>query len=143
MSLELVHLCTLRSVPDPPVDLGVTTAGQRYMVNIREARWEGERLKASLKLGLPAGDWMVISPEGIAHIDIRETLETDDGALIYVRYQGRRDIARVRAGLEAPVYITPLFETSDPRYTWLNSIQAVGKGTAVDNALVYEIYELR
>lgn len=143
MPLELVPLCTMRSVPEPPVDLGFTTAGQRYMVTIKEARWEGERLQASLKPGLPAGDWMVISPDGIAHIDIRETLETDDGALIYVRYQGRRHIGNLREGIPAPVYITPLFETSDPRYSWLNAIQAVGKGAPVDRSLVYEIYELR
>lgn len=143
MPLELIPLCTITSTPEPPVDLGVTPAGQRYLVTIRESRWEGERLRAGLKPGLPAGDWMIIDANGTALIDIRETLETDDGALIHVQYQGRRDLARARAGLDAPVYITPLFETSDPRYTWLNLIQAVGKGTVVDRSLVYEVYELR
>ena len=38
----------------------------------------------------------------------------------------------------------PLFETGDERYTWLNSIQAVGIGTVNDDQteVSYEVYAL-
>ena len=41
------------------------------------------------------------------------------------------------------MYVSPLFETGDPRYAWLNTIQAVGKGEFVGSNLHYEWYEVR
>ena len=40
---------------------------------------------------------------------------------------------------------TPVFETGDPRYSWINEVQAVGKGvlSADKTRLDYEICELR
>lgn len=141
--IELVPLCTARVKPGPGVDLGVTPAGRRIMVPLLEAEWQGERFRASLKPGTMAGDWLVISSEGTGSIDIRLTLETDDGALIHVEYHGRRNIAAVEAGVDAPVYIAPRFETSDPRYAWLNLVQAVGKGQLDGEYRIYDIYEIR
>ena len=86
---------------------------------------------------------MIVGPDGTALLDIRLTLETDDGALIYVEYQGRRDFSRVYQGFDAPVYIAPRFETSDERYSWLNKIQAIGKGVVDGGSRIYEIYEVR
>jgi len=144
MALDLVPLCRVTVRPAEAVDLGLTPAGQRYMVTLGESRWEGERLRARLKAEVAAADWLVVAPDGTGQIDIRLTLETDDGALIYVHYQGRRDFTAVDAGIDAPVYIAPLFETGDPRYGWLNKVQAVGKGTMADeDTRVYEVYELR
>jgi hypothetical protein len=37
----------------------------------------------------------------------------------------------------------PLFETGDERYAWLNSIQAVGIGTAGAEGVDYDIYALQ
>ena len=49
MSLELIPLCTATITPILVADLGVAPAGRRLMVTIREAVWEGERLKAHSK----------------------------------------------------------------------------------------------
>lgn len=143
MSLDLIPLCTATVTPVVAADLGVVPSGRRLMVTIHDAVWEGERLNAHLKEGTIAGDWMIIGADGSALIDIRLTLETDDGALIYVEYQGRRDFAQAIQGIDSPVYIAPRFETSDERYSWLNKIQAVGKGIVVGASRVYEIYEVR
>ena len=113
------------------------------MVTLLESRWEGERFKASLKPGVAAADWMIVTPDNTGLIDIRLTLETDDGALVYVEYGGRRDFAQVFLGVDAPVYIAPRFETSDARYSWLNKVQAVGKGVVVGDVRVYDVYEVR
>ncbi|MFI4972541.1 MAG: hypothetical protein ACHP7H_07670 [Hyphomicrobiales bacterium] len=39
----------------------------------------------------------------------------------------------------------PLYDTADPRYAWLNKIQAVAKGVVTPDLrrLDYEIFELR
>ena len=40
---------------------------------------------------------------------------------------------------------SPVFETGDPRYSWINEVQAVGKGvlSADKTRLGYEIYDRR
>jgi hypothetical protein len=60
-----------------------------------------------------------------------------------MHYTGRLDASR---GLQLPItiYVTPRFETSDERYTWLNPLQAIGKGIVnEDLVLDYEWYEVR
>ena len=74
-------------------------------------------------------------------LDVRVTIETDDGAVVFAQYNGRMDIS---AGLGAkPVYVAPRFETGDPRYAWVNLVQAVGKGQFNGLMLHYEWYEVR
>lgn len=143
MSLELIPLCNATVSSVIAADLGVTPTGRRLMVTIREAVWKGDRLNARLKEGTIAGDWMVIGQDGTTLTDIRLTLETDDGALIYVEYKGLRNLALALEGIDTPVYIAPRFETSDQRYSWLNKIQAIGKGVANGESRIYEIYEVR
>ena len=45
---------------------------------------------------------------------------------VFVQYNGRFDLSDPAA--PGPVYTTPRFETGDPRYAWLNKVQAVMKG---------------
>jgi hypothetical protein len=91
-------------------------------------------------MGVAAADWELIAADGIGALDVRFTLETDDGAVIYVTYLGRIDES---LGGAAPIYAAPLFETGDERYAWLNEIVAIAKGTLDGDTLTYEIYEVR
>lgn len=78
-------------------------------------------------------------------IDARLTLRTDDDALIYMTYGGRLNLSNPTAGMFA--YVAPVFETGDPRYAWLNAVQAVGKGELLLSAdggrLDYQFCEIR
>ena len=78
-------------------------------------------------------------------IDARLLLRTDDDALIYVSYGGRLDVSNPAAGMVA--YVAPVFETSDERYSWLNGVQAVGKGvfgkSGSVTTITYELFEVR
>jgi hypothetical protein len=140
MTLELVPLCVVREKPTDVVELGRSLAGsRRVMVRIEEVAWEGPRLKAQLCPGTVAADWKMVGGDGAEKINVHITLKTHDGALIQVRIAGRHD-TRVQ---RSPIYITPVFETTDPRYAWLNAVQAVGKGMTEGGVNVYEIFELR
>jgi Protein of unknown function (DUF3237) len=87
--------------------------------------------------GNAAADWLRISPDGFGIVDVRVTFETDDGAVIFAHYNGRLHFATMT------VHVAPQFHTGDERYAWINSIQAVAKGTFSDErTLVYEMYEL-
>ena len=72
-------------------------------------------------------------------LDVRATLKTDDGAIIYTEYRGR-----VRFGADGlnQVFTSPRFETGDARYAWLNGIQCIGKGISNQHErwLRYRLY---
>lgn len=133
MSLELIPLCTLTVSLAPTLNVSPTLV----IGEVTAARAEGERLNASLK-GAAAADWLQVSPDGYGTLDVKVTLETDDGALIHATYSGRLQFDTLT------VYAAPLFHTGDDRYAWLNRIQAVSKGAfQPDGTLIYEIFELR
>ena len=132
-------------------ELGETPAGRRRIIPISGGRFEGERIAGRV---LPGGaDWQVIRPDGVADLDARYTLETADGALIYVRNKGYRHgpaavLDRLRAGEEvdpALYYMrtTPWFETGDSRYAWLNRIVCVATGARRAAAVELEVFEVK
>ena len=140
MSLELVPLGTANIGLAPPIMMPGGPNGTRAIVEITSAEYMGDRFQAKLT-GAAAADWLVVGPTGIGLMDVRLTVETHDGALVYMSYGGRVDIS---AGVDgATVYSTPRFETGDERYLWLNNVQAVAKGVISEGVLRYEIYELR
>ncbi len=98
-------------------------------------------------------DWQVIRGDGVADLDARYTLETADGALIYVRNHGYRhgptDILK-KLSLEEEVdpalyYMrtTPLFETGHERYAWLNRLVCVATGARRKNSVSLEVFEVK
>ena len=87
-------------------------------------------------LGRAAADWALVEPDGRILADVRLTLQTDDGAVILMTYEGRGDSAT------GVVHTAPRFETGDERYAWLTRIQAVGKGVFDGATLEYELYEV-
>lgn len=139
MTVELIPLGTADVGLSEPIMMPGGPSGTRAILELTSAEYRGERLRAKLK-GVAAADWAIVSPAGIGLMDVRFTIETDDGALIYVSYGGRVDLS---TGLEgAIVYTAPRFETGDERYAWLNKIQAVAKGVISEGVLRYELYEL-
>lgn len=132
MSLELIPLCTVSA----EIAEIMWISPEFVIGEVISARCEGDRLKASMK-GRASADWLTVSPRGYGTLDVRLTLETDDGALIFASYKGRLLFDTMT------VYATPLFETGDERYAWLTRIQAVSKGQFIEpGMLVYEMFEL-
>ena len=131
-------------------ELGETPQGRRRIIGITGGRFSGERLSGRV---LPGGaDWQLIRPDGVADLDARYTLETSDGALIYVRNRGYRhgspEVIRKLASGEAVdpslyyMRTTPRFETGDPRYAWLNRIICVASGARRRTAVDLEVFEV-
>lgn len=139
MSIELVPLCEIDIVLSEPIFVGEGPGGMRLIYEVLEATATGERITAHLK-GAASADWITVTGT-VGTLDVRATFETDDGAVIYSFYGGRTDLAAGPGG--APIYVAPRFETGDPRYAWLNAVQAVGKGTLDGTKLHYEWYEIR
>ena len=138
--MELVPLCTFDATLGSLHMIGTGPAGARTVAEVTGGTVAGERLNGSVK-GNAAADWMLTDANGVAMLDVRVVIETDDGALIYVTYEGRADWSEGPG--TKPIYMAPKFETSDERYAWLNSIQAVGKGQLGRGTVSYEIAEVR
>jgi hypothetical protein len=135
----------------PPQELGVTPRGRRRIVPISGGRFQGERLSGRV---LPGGaDWQLVRPDGVACLDARYTLETEDGALVYVRNEGLRhgpadviaELARGATVDPASYYMrtVPHFETGDARYAWLNRIVCVATGARRATAVELQVFEVK
>lgn len=137
MSLELLPLATMVAELREPKVLPKTPAGTRMIYEVESGVITGERFSAKLAT-TAAADWLLAGPDGTGTLDVRSLVETDDGALVFIAYNGRVDLSVPGS----PLYSTPRFETGDPRYGWLNKVQAVGKGILSGSTLTYELYEL-
>ena len=111
--------------------------GSRVTYPIIGGAFDGERLRGEV---LPGGDdWTITRADGVIELDLRITLQTDDGALIHMTFEGIRDDQA--AG--APYFRTlPRFETAAPRYAFLNGILAVGAGELRADGPLHVIEEL-
>ena len=110
-------------------------SGTRVVVEASGGTFEGPKMKGIVKP--PGGDWVVVRPDGVMQLDVRILLETDDGAVILMQYQG--------IGVDGGENIrtAPLFETGDERYAWLNSVQAVAHGSVGEGNVTYNVFALR
>ena len=134
MTVELEPLCTVEISLREPIVVGEGPAGLRMIYEVASGTVTGDRVSGTLR-GDAAADWVTVNGT-VGTLDVRATIETDDGAVIYAHYSGRTDI-RQGPGV-APIYCAPLFETGDERYAWLNAVQGVGKGVLDGDRLTYE-----
>lgn len=130
-------LFTLRLSTAPTQTVGAGPHGMRLTFPIIGGLFEGERLRGKV---LPGGDdWVVKRADGVLELDLRITLETDDGALIHMTFEGIRDDAA--AG--TPYFRTlPRFETAEPKYAFLNRLLALGSGEISADGPVHVIDEI-
>jgi len=129
--------------------IGATPGGLRRIAPVTGGACEGERLKATVISG---ADWVLNRADGVMLIDVRLTLRTDDGAMIYLTYQGRflaapEAMARFRRGeiLDPDDYslaITARFESGAEAYGWLNDAIVVGVGEQTATGPIYRLFEI-
>ncbi|MFZ0665386.1 MAG: DUF3237 domain-containing protein [Acidimicrobiales bacterium] len=137
--IELVPLYEATLTLAPPIDAGMTPTGQLLVVEATGARLRG-RLSGSLA-GSSSADWVTITPGGFGLLDVRFAIRTDDDALVFATYSGRIHLV---PGSGFVAYVAPTFTTGDPRYAWINEIQAVGKGVLSEDlmTLTEDVYEI-
>jgi hypothetical protein len=134
-----------------PQSIGAVPHGTRRTVPITGGDFEGPRLRGSVLPG-GSGDWLLLRADGVLELDFRATLRTDDGALISMRSFGLRHgppevmeaLARGEAVDPAAYYFrtTPRFETSHPKYAFLNRRITVATGDRRAEGPIYTIHEL-
>jgi hypothetical protein len=127
-------LMLLRLVTAPTQDVGSTPHGKLIVFPVIGGSFEGDRLRGNVLAG--GGDWVTARADGTLELDLRVTLETDDGALIHMTFTGVRD--------DTNHYFRtlPRFETAAAKYAFLNRLLAVGLGEIRPDGPVHVIEEI-
>lgn len=134
----------------PLYNVGRTPAADRRIAELSGGYFEGEKLRGRI---LPSGsDWQALREDAALTINVRTVLETDDGALIGMTYQGLRHgpaevIAAIAKGEEVNskayyMRVSVNFETASDRYGWLNRILAIGHGHRLASGAIYRVFEI-
>jgi hypothetical protein len=144
------HLMTLKLAVSGMQVIGEGPAGNRRIGLVAGGTFEGPKLRGSV---LPSGtDWIAQRADGVTTLDVRLVLETDDKATIGLQYRGlRHGPADVMAKVNGGEFVDPslyyfrtvvTFETSAPKYAWLNKVFGVGTGSRPPEGPVYDIFEV-
>jgi Protein of unknown function (DUF3237) len=139
---------------NPPQVVGPTIKGTRIIFPFRDGMVKGDKINGKI-LGSGA-DWGLIFDSTTFKIDVRTTIQTDDSALIYITYSGysyasAKNQAIISAGKGSELNPSDLyfrtsvsFETSSPKYAWLNHTVAIGVGRfPAAGKVAYRIYEIK
>ncbi len=147
---ELEFIFSAHVTVDPPLELGDIGKGGRRIIPITGGEFSGPQLRGMV---LPGGaDWQILRSDGVAELEARYTLRTDDGALIYVRNHAlRHGPPEVIAALAAGRPVDPtsyyfrgatFFETSAGRYAWLGKHIVVCTGERESKGVKLKFFQM-
>ncbi|NKF21861.1 DUF3237 domain-containing protein [Solimonas marina] len=151
LALRGEHLFALRAqLQAPPEVIGPVPEGLRMTFYIAGGRVDGPRLRGRLRAS--GADWFTLRRDGVGQLDVRGTIETDDGALIQIDYAGLADAGEGAyenvVGGALPPRLTlrtgPRLRSAHPAYQWLHRLYCVGIGEADLQTFEvrYDIYAL-
>ncbi|HUA02513.1 MAG TPA: DUF3237 family protein [Solirubrobacteraceae bacterium] len=145
--LDMVY--RLEATVGPPLVLGDTALGNRRIVPLTDGAFTGPELNGKLLAGTSA-DWQTLLPDGTALGDIRYTLQTGEGVLLYVQSRSVRHgdpdvLARLARGedVDPSAYTfrtTTQITTAARELDWLNKGVFISVGARSAMGVIYETY---
>lgn len=135
----------------PQQVVGAGPFGLRIVVPVVGGTVSGARVKGEVVAS--GGDWLLIGNDGFGRVDVRSQFVTDDGATIYVTYDGVLELTRAAMAASATPGIestfedqyfrtSPRFETGAAQYAWLQQSTFVGKGRMSADGVEYEVFRV-
>src|SRR5262249_41197972 len=131
------------------LELGDTEHGRRRIVPLTGGVFSGPELSGTLIPGASA-DWQTVAADGTALGEIRYTLQTKDGDLLYVQSRGVRHgspevLSRLGRGEdvdpgEYTFRTSTQIETAAPALDWLNKGIFIGVAGRRPGGVIYETY---
>ncbi len=146
---RLTKLYRLEATLAEPLDFGDIAQGHRRIVPLTGGTFTGPQINGKL-LPAASADWQIVLPDGTALGDIRYTLQTDRGDLLYVQSRSVRHgsaevLARLRRGedVDAGEYTfrtSTQIETAAPDLDWLNKGIFISVAGRLPAGVIYETY---
>jgi Protein of unknown function (DUF3237) len=146
---RLTRIYHLEATVAQPLDVGDTPQGHRRIVALTGGTFAGPQLNGQLIPGASA-DWQIVLPDNTTLGDIRYTLRTESGDLLYVRSRSIRHgsaevLARLAGGddVDAGEYTfrtSTHIETASTEFDWLNKGIFISVGGRQTGAVVYDTY---
>ena len=146
---RLTKVYRLEATLGQPLDIGDVPGGHRRIVPLTSGTFAGPEINGKLLSGASA-DWQIGLPDGTTLGDIRYTLQTNAGDLLYVQSRGVRHgpaevLARLARGekVDASEYTfrtSTQIETAAPDLEWLNKGVFISVGGRRAGAVIYETY---
>lgn len=134
-----------------PEVIGAVAEGVRANFYVTGGEATGPQLSGRLRAG--GGDWFTLRTDGVGVLDVRATLQTADGALVYIEYRGITDLgedahAQFLQGVMPPKLVlrtSPRLSCAHPAHAWVNRCAFVGVGEIDMQTLVvsYDVYAVR
>jgi hypothetical protein len=146
---SLTRVYRLEATVGETLDLGDVAQGRRRIVPLTGGTFAGPELNGKL-LPSSSADWQVVLPDGTVLGDVRCTLQTDGGDLLYVQSRGVRHgsaevLERLARGedVDASEYTfrtSTQIETAAPELDWLNKGVFISVGGRRPGGVIYETY---
>lgn len=150
MTIALEHVCDLVVELSPPHEMGEALSGTWRIIPIVGGTAKGARINGRI-LNVGA-DWQTVQAGGVAQLDARYAIQTDDGAVIEVVSQGIRHAsaevaARIAAGEAVPpseYYMRTAIrlDSGHPDYAWVARSIYVADGGKVGNTVRLAVYRV-
>lgn len=146
---RLTKVYRLEASLGEPLDLGETARGHRRIVPLSGGAFAGPEISGKLLPGASA-DWQIVLPDGTALGDIRYTLQTTGGDLLYVQSRSIRHgspevLERLGRGedVDASEYTfrtSTQIDVAAPALDWLNKGVFISVGGRRPGRVIYETY---
>ena len=129
-----------------------TMAGSKIIYTVQSGTVKGRINGIVLPIG---GDFATKIGETNIKLDVREVIQTDDSATIYVTksgfiYADSTNFIKIVTGkgkdLSFDKYYfrsTYFFETTSPKYEWLNHTVGIAIGIITETGIIYKLYAVK
>jgi hypothetical protein len=146
---RLTKTYRLEATLGEPLELGRVFQGVRRIVPLTGGTFTGPHLNGRLLAGASA-DWQILQSDGTAIADIRYTLQSEQGELLYVQSRGVRHgapevLARLGRAedVDASEYTfrtSTQIETASSDLDWLNKGVFISVAGRQPDGVIYETY---
>jgi hypothetical protein len=151
---KLEYLMTYKALLEPAYKIDDTL----YIINVLPGGWaKGPTINGTFIP--PGGDWLRLMPSGAFRLDVRATIKTDEGDLLYLTYNGmiehtEASLAKVMGGdkythEDVPYFVTaPTIQTASKKFGYLNRVQLInkfveGRMSKEEGYVMYDVFVVR
>ena len=148
--LDIIREFTIHFAVGEAFEIGAGPHGSRTVAAVGGGWVKGDRITGHL-VG-PAADWAMLGSDGYAQIDVRAQIRTDDGADLYISYNGSLELTEATMAAlisddetifgDAYWFTHVRIESGAEPYQWVNRTMFIGQGRMASDGVEYEVYRL-